>query len=137
MSVSWNPGGRIRIVAGILAVALASAAPAADWSQALQVNVELSNFDFSPKTLNLHHGQPYRLHLTNRGSGGHNFSAPAFFKAATIAPQDAAAIVKGGIDLDKGESRDVLIIPASGQYKLKCTHFMHTMFGMKGSIVVD
>jgi plastocyanin len=135
MSCDWKAllaGGLV--VAGIIPAA-ASADP--DFTNARQVNIELSNFDFTPKTLTLQAGKPYRLHLTNTGSGGHNFSSPAFFRAATIAPEDATAVVKGGIDLKKGETRDVRVIPTKGQYKLKCTHFMHTAFGMKGKIIVD
>jgi plastocyanin len=33
--------------------------------------------------------------------------------------------------------RDVAVIPAAGRYPLKCTHIFHSMFGMKGTIVVD
>jgi uncharacterized cupredoxin-like copper-binding protein len=137
MSWVWKPLFTLGIAACAMGVSPALAATDPDWDQARQITVELSNFDFTPKTLILHHGQPYRLHLTNTGSGGHNFSSPAFFKAATIAPEDAAVVAKGGIDLKKGESRDVRIIPAKGRYKLKCTHFMHSTFGMKGEIVVD
>lgn len=120
-----------------MAASPAPAEAAPDWNNAQRIDIQLSNFDFTPKTLTLRHGQPYRLRLTNTGSGGHNFSSPAFFKAATIAPEDAAAIVKGGIDLKKGESRDVRLVPATGRYKLKCTHFLHSGFGMKGEIVVN
>lgn len=125
------------ITAAAAAAAPLFAAPGPDWDHARQIDVELSNFDFTPKTLTLRHGQPYRLRLVNRGSGGHNFSAPAFFKAATIAPDDAAAVAKGAIELAKGESRDVRLIPAAGRYKLKCAHFLHSGFGMKGEILVD
>jgi plastocyanin len=31
----------------------------------------------------------------------------------------------------------VHLVPAAGTYKLTCTHTMHTMFGMKGTIVVE
>ncbi len=137
MSLEWKSLLTIGTAACAMAVSPALAATDLDWDHARQVNIELSNFDFTPKTLTLHHGQPYRLRLSNTGSGSHNFSSPAFFKAATIAPEDAAAVAKGGIDLKKGESRDVRIVPARGRYKLKCTHFMHSAFGMKGKIVVD
>jgi uncharacterized cupredoxin-like copper-binding protein len=135
MSWDWKSLLAIGIVVAGSPPALAAADP--DFTNVRQVNIELSNFDFTPKTLPLQAGKPYRLHLTNTGSGGHNFSSPAFFRAATIAPEDATAVVKGGIDLKKGESRDVRVIPAKGRYKLKCTHFMHSAFGMKGEIIVD
>jgi len=28
-------------------------------------------------------------------------------------------------------------VPATGTYKLTCTHMMHAMFGMRGKIVVE
>ena len=101
------------------------------------VEIVLSNFEFAPKKLHLRQGQSYRLHFVNRGSGGHNFSAPDFFAGAQIDPADTAAITKGGIELAKGETRDVRLKPAVGTYKVKCTHFMHSAFGMKGKITVD
>ena len=115
----------------------ASAANAPDWQRASQVDVELSNFAFAPSRLVLRRDQPYRLHLTNRGSSGHDFSSPAFFKAAVIATEDAAVVAKGRIEVQKGESREVRIIPQAGRYKLKCTHFLHAIFGMKGEIIVE
>lgn len=126
-----------RLIPALAALVPLATASAQDWGRAQQVDVQLSNFDFTPKTLGLRHGQPYRLHLTNTGSGGHNFSAPKFFAAAAIAPQDAAGVVKGSVDLKKGESRDIRLVPARGRYKLKCTHFLHSGFGMKGEIIVE
>ena len=44
-----------------------------------RVDVMLAEFDFAPNHLLFERGRPYRLHMENRGSGGHNFAAPAFF----------------------------------------------------------
>ena len=107
------------------------------WDQAEQVNIELSNFAFSPAALHLHQGRVYRLHFVNKGSGGHNYAARTFFSAAQIDPSDLAIVQKGTIELGKGEARDVRLVPAAGTYKVKCTHFMHSAFGMKGSITVN
>lgn len=126
------------LIAGLLATPLALAQPAApDWSQAKSVTITLSNFAFDPADLRLVHGQPYRLHFVNTGSGGHNFAAKDFFAAARIDPADAAAIADGKVELEKGQSRDVRLVPATGSYKVKCSHFMHTTLGMKGVIHVD
>ena len=130
----------------LLALALiVSALPAAtlaqpardDWSNAKAVDVVLSNFAFTPETLRLQHGQAYRLHFVNRGSGGHNFSAPDFFAHARIAPSDAGFIREGKVELGKGEAHDIRLIPEQGTYRVKCTHFLHTGFGMKGMIQVE
>jgi plastocyanin len=120
--------------------ALAVAAPAAaqpDWSHAQRVTVALSSFKFAPATLRLRAGQPVILHLENTGSGGHDFSAPAFFRAAAVRPQDAAKLSGGAADVDGHASVDIALVPKAGTYPLRCTHAFHSMFGMKGSIVVQ
>jgi len=123
-----------------LAAALALAAPASaqpDWSHAQRIDVALSSFKFAPATLHLRAGQPVILHLQNSGSGGHDFSAPAFFKAARVRPQDAGKLAGGSVDVDGHGSADIALVPTAGTYPLRCTHAFHAMFGMKGSIVVQ
>lgn len=127
----------LALIATAVSAAFANAQPGADWADAKPVDITLSNFAFAPETLRLQHGRAYKLHFVNRGSGGHNFAAPQFFANARINPADAAAVGKGKIELKKGEARDVRLIPAQGSYKVKCTHFLHTGFGMKGAIVVE
>jgi plastocyanin len=127
----------IVLVGAIGTCDLSSAQAQAPANDPQPVEIVLSNFEFAPKELHLRQGQSYRLHFVNSGSGGHNFSAPNFFAGAQIDPADAAAITKGGIELAKGETRDVRLKPAAGTYKVKCTHFMHSAFGMKGKITVD
>lgn len=125
------------VLGALLAVAVAAAPSGPSRDQVMQVDVVLSNFAFTPATLRLHHGQAYVLRFINRGSGGHNFAAPEFFAAARIDPASVDALSKSRIELKKGEIRDVRLVPAAGTYKVKCTHFMHTAFGMKGSISVE
>jgi plastocyanin len=102
------------------------------------IDIEMSNFKYTPATLNLEHGREYVLHFVNRSSGGHDFSAPDFFKAAKVAPSDQGKLSKGGrVALSGGEETRIhLTAPAAGHYKVSCTHFMHTTFGMTGEIVV-
>src|SRR4051812_25845827 len=47
------------------------------------VEINLSNFDFTPSTIRLRAGEPVVLHLVNSAHGGHNFAAPEFFAAAS------------------------------------------------------
>jgi uncharacterized cupredoxin-like copper-binding protein len=124
-----------------LAAACLSAAPAAaqptDWSHAQSISIELSNFKFTPSTFTLERGVPYRLHLTNSSSGGHDFAAKELFAASTIAPADGAAIKNGEIGLKSGQSADILLIAnRAGSYPFRCTHFMHSTFGMTGTATV-
>jgi uncharacterized cupredoxin-like copper-binding protein len=103
-----------------------------------RVEIDLSNFKFTPSTITLRQGQPYVLHFVNNAKGGHDFTAKAFFKAATIEPQDRAVVAKGEIELGGGETADVhLTAPAAGSYQVRCTHFLHSTFGMTGKIVVQ
>jgi uncharacterized cupredoxin-like copper-binding protein len=115
----------------------AAAGQAPDWAHAQRVDVELSSFAFTPSTLHLRAGRPVVLHLVNSASGGHDFTAPAFFAAAQLRPQDRARVGKGSIDLRGRQSADVALVPKAGNYPLKCSHAFHKTFGMSGRILVD
>lgn len=116
--------------------ATASSAQTPDFSHAAAVEIVLKSFSFTPDTLHLRAGVPVKLTIRDV-KGGHNFAAPKFFAAARIAPEDARRVRGGKIELEGGEAVTVRLVPAAGTYKLTCTHFLHTSFGMKGSIVVD
>ncbi|MBW8783862.1 MAG: cupredoxin domain-containing protein [Novosphingobium sp.] len=119
-----------------IAAAAAAAQPVREPAQPL--TVELSSFKFRPATLSLIHGRAYRLRLVNTSSGGHDFDAPQFFASSTVAPEDAAKVRGGRVELAGGEPTDIVVIPNQpGTYKLRCTHFMHGMLGMTGRIVVQ
>ena len=101
------------------------------------IEIGLSNFKFRPSTINLQHGQGYRLHFVNRADGGHDFVAKTFFSQARIDPGDAAKVKGGRIELKGGQSTYVTLTPQTpGTYKVHCSHFMHSTFGMTGQIVV-
>jgi uncharacterized cupredoxin-like copper-binding protein len=112
------------------------ASPGIDFSRAETVEVTLSSFEFTPAEIRLQAGKPYVLKLVDT-SGGHDFTAPAFFAAARIAPEDAAKVAKGQIELKAGESAAIHLVPAAGSFDLACTHFGHAALGMKGKIIVQ
>lgn len=116
-------------------MAIAMVSPGAAQEPA-KVDIVLADFSFTPRTVRLQAGQKTILHIVNQGSGGHNFAAPEFFSAANIDPASAALIRKGKVEVKKGAAVDVSLTPKTGRYKLKCTHFLHSGFGMKGEIVV-
>lgn len=103
------------------------------------VEVHMTNFKFAPQPIALVHGQPYTLRVVNDASGGHNLTAKAFFDAAQVTPHDRPLIsAKGTIEVPAGQAREIhLVAPAAGDYAVKCTHFLHESFGMKGRIVVN
>ena len=98
------------------------------------VEVRLSGFAFAPRTIALPAGRPVILHLVNSGGGGHNFSAPQFFAAATGV---SGPVVEGEVEVPGHQSVDIRLTPARGSYRLRCTHTMHTAFGMRGTITVE
>jgi len=121
----------------LILLPLILALPAAALAQAPRtVEVRLTSFDFTPKTIHLRAGQPVTLRLVNPGNGGHDFSAPQFFAAARIAAGQAA-IDRGSIEVHGHQTVSVQLTPARGSYRLRCTHRLHSAFGMHGEIVVE
>jgi plastocyanin len=105
---------------------------------ATPVSITLTSYAFDPSALNLKAGTTYHLHFINSGSKDHNFSAPEFFAAAQVAPEDQAKVEKGRVALEGGQSLDITVTPdRPGIFAVECTHFMHSMMGMHGSIVVQ
>ena len=101
------------------------------------VNVQLSNFKFTPRTIILDHGRPYVLRLYNASGGGHDFTAREFFAAASIAPSDRRWVREGEVEVPPGQLRAIrLTAPAPGRYNVKCTHRFHKLLGMGGTILV-
>jgi plastocyanin len=118
--------------------ATTGAAQTPDWSQARPLTIELSSFKFTPANEALQRGAAYRIHFANSSSGGHDFVAKAFFAGSMIAPEDRAKITNGGVDVGGGESVDVRLIPnRTGSFKVHCSHFLHSSFGMTGTIEVQ
>ncbi|MEQ1726123.1 MAG: cupredoxin domain-containing protein [Sphingopyxis sp.] len=123
--------------AAALSLSLTASATAQQDAAETRASIILTSFAFTPEVTTLEHGRRYVLHLDNQSGGGHNFAAPAFFSAATIAPADRAKINRGRVEVGEHSSVDIhLTAPVAGSYALRCTHLLHTSFGMRGSIVV-
>jgi plastocyanin len=114
-----------------LAIAVALAAAQQDPQV---VEVRLSNFDFSPSAIALAAGRPVVLRLINTGGGGHNFSAQQFFAAAANV---SGPVRRGTVEVPGRQSVEIRLTPARGTYRLKCTHTLHSAFGMNGQITVE
>jgi uncharacterized cupredoxin-like copper-binding protein len=134
------------IAFGVLSAALIAAASQAqpggaaapDWNRAEVIEVAMTNFAYTPKTIRLRQGMPYRLHFVNNASNGHSFQAPQFFQSATVAAEDRAKITGGNVEVGSGMSVDVRLVPgAAASYPVRCAHFLHATFGMTGDIVVE
>lgn len=125
-----------------LFVAVPGAAPGAtqtpDWGQAKSITIELSSFKFTPSSEALQRGAAYRIHFVNTSSSGHDFVAREFFAGSMIAPEDRAKITNGGVDVEGGGSVDIRLVPnRAGSFKVHCSHFLHSSFGMTGTITVQ
>ena len=127
---------RATILSVFSAVLIASAAHA---QTAEDIHVSLTSYAFTPSTITLKAGKTYRLHLTNDSKKGHDFTAAEFFAASTVAPADKDKLEEDSeVEVGAGKSVDVTVTPTrAGTYPLKCSHFLHTTFGMTGTIVVQ
>lgn len=100
------------------------------------ITVRLSNFAFDPEHIRLKAGVPVRLRLVNESSGGHDFSAPAFFSASSILPGGSAPS-NGEMAVESHRTVEIALIPRTpGTYRVECTHFLHSFFGMHGTVEV-
>ena len=128
-------GLRFSVAAIWLAVPILTRA-ADRWTNAEPLTVVMVDNRFEPDHLTLHAGKPYELRLENHGKEMHEFTAPAFLKAASI--KDKGLLANGGTDVvvQPGATvRILLIAPATGAYDLTCAD--HDWDGMVGSIAVD
>ena len=103
---------------------------------AARLTIRLSSFAFDPERIQLRAGTPVVLHFVNESGGGHDFSAPGFF-AASAYPPGASAPAQGRVELRGHETRDVALTPMRpGSYPVECTHFLHGLFGMSGTVEI-
>jgi len=129
----------IKFATTFMVIAAAWATAGSAWAQAdAPITITLSNYTFTPGTIALKSGTAYHLHFTNSGSKDHDFSAPEFFAASQVAPEDQAKLQKGLVALESGQSIDITVTPGRpGTFAFECTHFMHKMMGMHGTITVQ
>ncbi len=125
---------RAVLIASLFAIPLPALAQDSPADAPPRVEVRLSSFDFEPRAIALTAGRPVVLHLVNTGGGGHNFSAPQFFAAATAV---SGPVNEGTVEVPGHQSVDIRLTPSPGTYRLRCTHTMHTAFGMRGTITVE
>jgi plastocyanin len=102
-----------------------------------QIAIQMSNFAYSPNSIEMSPGSDYLLHFVNTGSTGHDFASAELFAAVKVAPEDRAKISDGSVEVEGGATVDVRVTAVKpGVYKFRCTHFLHTSFGMTGTAVI-
>jgi plastocyanin len=134
---SWTPGGCFAdhcICFGNCACGIFSARIRALGADGETITVRLSSFAFDPDHLRLKAGAPVGLRLVNESSGGHDFSAPAFFAASSF-PPGVPAPPDGKVVVGSHQTVEITVVPRTvGVYRLECTHFLHSLFGMHGTV---
>ena len=115
---------------------------AADWSNALTVEVALSEYAFAPAALTFEAGRPYRLLLRNQGSSTHTFTSTGFFQAiaaqklVSASGEDALPYIER-IEIPSGGSKELYFVAVrAGSYPLECSVLLHDSFGMTGDITI-
>ena len=146
MKMSWSVGHPSRLFLSAIGVAIAVftlstravKGEQSDIGAQGSVSITMTSYQFAPAHIELQRGKTYRLHLVNASGKGHDFSAPALFASSTIAPADQAKIHDGAVEVDSGSSVDVALVPLTpGDYPVRCTHFLHATFGMRGDVIVN
>ncbi len=119
------------------AIATAQALP--NWNKGTPVNITVSNARFSPARIILRSGEHYILRIRNVSDRRHNLSAPEFFTAARVAPQDSGWVTDDKVDLKPGQSARLRIVAPTTRnavYAFRSTNLLDAAGGMKGQFVV-
>ena len=115
---------------------------AADWDAMQTITVEMDEFTFTPETLTLEVGKPYKLEIVNLGTEKHYFTAEEFYQSVAFRKaQDSSGEIKApyfkAVEIFPGEQADIYLIPTkAGDYDSICTIAGHTEAGMHGHIAV-
>ena len=125
---------RLIAAAALGAAAAASTSSSAQAPAAQVQQILLYSYGYTPSPIVLAAGKPVTLTFVNRAGKGHDFTAPKFFASSRIL---AGHVARGEeIDLNGGQSASVTLIPAAGEYRVRCTRPFHTLLGMTGKIIV-
>jgi plastocyanin len=116
------------------AAALSIVLTAPTGAQSPVVVIDAQNYSFLPRPIRLAAGRPVTLSFVNRSRSGHDFTAPGFFAYSTITAGSAPA---GKVMLPPHAVRNITLIPRAGTYRVHCSHFLHSTFGMTDLIVVN
>jgi uncharacterized cupredoxin-like copper-binding protein len=124
------------LLAALLLLGFAPAgALAADWSKAQKITVVTVEYAFKPADLRFRVGQPYRLHLENKGKETHEFTAPDFFKTLDMRNPEMTGPDRREIVLQPGDKKDFYFVAKqTGPFDLRCSD--HDWAGMVGHITV-
>jgi plastocyanin len=109
-------------------------APISAAAQDDNVEVQLSNYKFTPSTIQLSGGEPVVLHLVNTSGSKHTFHAAEFFAAAR---RVSGPVRNGDVMVAAHATADIRVTPEPGSYHVHCDRPFHSMLGMSGQILVS
>ena len=95
--------------------------------------IQLYSYGYNPDPIILEAGKRVTLNFVNRAGKGHDFTAPRFFSSSRIL---AGNVIKGEVDLHRGQSASITLVPTAGRYKVHCGKPFHKVMGMRGDIIV-
>ena len=95
--------------------------------------IQLYSYGYNPDPIILDAGKRVTLNFVNRAGKGHDFTAPRFFASSRIL---AGKFLKGEVDLRRGQSASITLVPTAGRYKVHCGKPFHKVMGMRGDIIV-
>ena len=121
-------------LAAIAALSILGTSPVAAQPAPQSLIITVWSYGFAPHPIHLAAGRPVTLTFVNRSGSSHDFTAGAFFANSSIS---AGAAPGGEIELSGHETRTITLTPRAGTYPAHCSHFMHSIFGMKDTIVVN
>jgi plastocyanin len=123
-----------RLAAAALCIVAAASSSAQAPVAAPVQQILLYSYGYTPSPIVLAAGKPVTLTFVNRAGKSHDFTAPKFFASSRIL---AGHVARGEeIDLSGGQSASVTLIPAAGEFRVRCSKPFHTMLGMSDKIIV-
>ena len=125
---------RVAVAVALSAAVLALPASVAAAPAMPHVTITLASHYYNPNPIYVAGGVPVRLIFQNRAGKTHDFTAPEFFRSARLLAGSAPG---GEVELRKGQSAVVVLVPTRGTYKVHCGQPFHTMLGMTARIVVS
>jgi FtsP/CotA-like multicopper oxidase with cupredoxin domain len=128
---------RLLLPIAALLLAMPGTAQQPEWRTAVEHDVLLRPWAYEPSPIRLPAGVPVRLRFVNQSRATMAFSAPGFFRSATLRQRDADVVRRGGLRLAPGERRTIALVARPGRYRAQSSNLVHRVLGMSARIVVE
>jgi len=121
-----------------------AAVAAADWSEAIEVVIDLGDHHYAPSEFTLKLGRPYKISLRNVGATSHDMVGGSFFDAEAIAlrmvSSSAGRVIADNVNsiyVRPKHDIDLWLVPLKeGEYSFFCSLPGHRDDGMEGVVRV-